>query len=107
MFRYYKIMIRKERLQKKGILHFHALHNAEVFIGVYLLATFWNYPIFISIFWGMVLHIILDTINSIRFKVLFIRAYSAVEYLIRKKLMLRKGINPDIFYKEIFESSEK
>lgn len=103
MFRYYEIIT--ERGHNKNFLGFSLLHTAEVFALVYLLAQYWSYVFFITIFWGMVFHIFLDMIWLAKNKLFFARAYSIVEYWIRKKLMIKSGLNPDGFYKEVFEES--
>jgi len=106
MFRYYRLITQKERFHKKNIIHISILHTIEVFIGVFLLAHFWNYTFFITIFLGMVLHIILDMIQLAYLRIFFIRAYSVIEYFIRKRRLLRHGLNPDEFYKKMFELSK-
>ncbi len=105
MFRYYDLF--SKRLHDKNFLGFSLLHTVEVFAAVYLLAYYWNYTFFITIFWGMVFHIILDMIWLLKYKVFFGRAYSIIEYWFRKRSMLRRGLNPDGFYKEMFKLSEK
>ena len=104
MFRYYDLTLK--RLHDKSYLGFSLLHTAEVFIAVYLLAWRWNHIFFITIFWGMVFHLILDIIWLAHKKRFFIRAYSVIEYFIRKRLLIRRGLDPDGFYKEIFDQSK-
>ena len=105
MFRYYNIMLK--RLRDKNYLAFSLLHMAEVFIAVLLLAHSWNYTFFITVFYGMIFHLFLDVCWLLRRKIFFVRAYSIIEYWIRKRAMIRRGLNPDGFYREIFELSEK
>lgn len=105
MFRYYNLITK--RLYDKNFLGFSLLHTAEVFIGVYVLARYWNHTIFMTIFWGMVFHLILDMIWLLKYKVFFARAYSIIEYWLRKRSMIRRGLNPDGFYTEVFKLSEK
>ena len=104
MFRYYRFIT--QRLHDKNYLAFSLLHTAEVFIAVYLLARYWNYAFFMTIFWGMAFHLVLDMIWLLKYKVFFVRAYSIIEYWTRKRSMLRRGLNPDGFYKKMFELSE-
>jgi hypothetical protein len=104
MFRYYNLIT--NRMHDKNMLGFSLLHTAEVFAGVYLLARYWSFTFFITIFYGMLFHLFLDMIWLIKNKVFFIRAYSIIEYWIRKNLMRKRGLNPDGFYKEVFEESK-
>lgn len=105
MFRYYDIII--GRIYDKNFLGFSLLHTVEVFAAVYLLARYWNYIFFMTIFWGMVFHLILDMLWLVWRKKFFGRAYSIIEYWFRKRAMIRRGLNPDGFYKEAFELSQK
>lgn len=105
MFRYYDRIY--EYLYDKNFLGFSLLHTAEVFIGVYYLAYYWNYTFFMTVFWGMAFHLLLDMIYQAKLKCFFVRAYSIIEYLIRKRSMLRRGLDPDVFLKKMFELSEK
>ena len=104
MFRYYDRIT--EHLHDKNFFAISILHTAEVFVGVYLLANYWNYTFFMTVFWGMVFHIFLDMIYQLKLKCFFVRAYSVIEYLIRKRSMLRRGLNPDGFFKKMFELSK-
>jgi hypothetical protein len=104
MFRYYKIII--DRLYDPEYLAFSLLHTAEVFLAIYLLARYWNYDFFITIFAGMCFHLFLDMLWVLNKKRFFVRAYSIIEYFIRKNLMIRRGLNPDGFYKKVFELSK-
>ncbi len=105
MFRYYDWL--RKSYDDKRFLAFSFLHTVEFFLAVYALARFWNYNFFITIFWAMLFHLLLDIISFIYEGKPFLRAYSAVEYWLRKKSLLRRGINPDTFYREIFEKSKR
>ena len=104
MFRYYKIVT--DKLHDKNLLGFSLLHTAEVFVTVYLLAHYWNYTFFITILWGMVFHLFLDILWCSYKKAFFVRAYSIVEYWVRKNLMIKNGLDPDGFYRKVFEESK-
>lgn len=104
MFRYYDRIT--EHLYDKNFLGFSLLHTAEVFTLVYLLASYWNYTFFMTIFWGMVFHLVLDMIWMAHYKKFFGRAYSIIEYWFRKRSILRRGLNPDGFYKKMFKLSK-
>lgn len=107
MFRYYDILeIEWEKNKNPNFLGFSLLHTAEVFLAVYFLAIFWNYRFFITIFWGMLFHFLTDAAHLAYGKVLFIRAYSVIEYWIRKINMKKAGLDPDGFYAKTFELSK-
>lgn len=104
MFRYCGLIVKD--LHNPNFLGFSLLHTAEVFLFVYFLARYWNFTFFITIFWGMVFHLVLDMLWSLKQKAFFCRAYSILEYWIRKKTMIRRGFRPDEFYSEIFKLSK-
>ncbi len=103
MFRYCELLVKN--MYDPNILDFSLLHTVEVFLAVLLLGKYWNYAFFMTIFWGMAFHLCLDMLwlASRRF---FVRAFSIVEYVIRKKIMIRHGLNPNGFYKKMFELSK-
>jgi hypothetical protein len=105
MFRYYDLI--EEQRENPNFLALSLFHTIEVFLAVYLLGRLWNYDFFIIILWGMLFHIFWDLIDLIYHKVPFIRALSLIEYQIRKNQMIRRGFNPDAFYREFFEKSKR
>ena len=105
MFRYWDLT--NKDVKNRNFLLLSLLHTAEAFVSVFLLAYFWYYAFFITIFWGMLFHLCLDMLDLAYRGVFFVRAYSIVEYWVRKKWMIRRGLNPDGFYKEVFEKSKR
>ncbi|MEI6480556.1 MAG: hypothetical protein WCO12_03505 [bacterium] len=105
MFRFYSCFT--EHNSEKEVLGFSLFHTIEIFIVVYLLAKYLSSFIFIPILLGMTYHMIFDIACLTYHGVPTVRAFSIVEYFIRKKLLLKKGINPEDFYKKMFELSEK
>lgn len=96
--------------KRKDFIDMQILHTAEFFIATYLAAailegTFWG-PILQAIFWGMVFHIAVDILFFIRIGVVFKRAFSLTDYLIRKKLMIKRGVDPDEIFKEALENTQ-
>ena len=104
MFKFYDWL--KLYYNDKRYLAFDLLHTFEFFLLVYILARFWDYDFFMTIFWAMLFHLFFDVVYLTYKGRPFIRAYSAIEYWLRKKSLLRKGISPDDFYREIFEKSK-
>jgi hypothetical protein len=105
MFRYYDLL--RNNYGDKRFLAFSMFHTAEIFALAYVLARLWNYDFFMTVLWAMLFHLFLDIVDLSRHGVPFIRAYSVLEYWIRKKSLIRRGINPDPFFREIFEKSKR
>jgi len=103
MFRYYNLL--EERGDEKNFYAFSLLHTAEIFLLVFLLAKFWDYNFFMTVLWGMVFHLFLDIIYLAYNKKLFLRAYSIIEYWIRRPRLVRQGVDSDAFCREMFEKS--
>ena len=96
----------KESLKDENVLAFALLHTAEAFIVLYILARFVSDDYFIPIIAGMAYHIIFDVLWATYHGVPTIRPFSITEYLIRKRIMKKKGLDPDGFYKKMFELSD-
>ncbi len=105
MFRYYDLIEKCEN--DKNFYAISLLHTAEILAAVFLLAEYWHYAFFITVFWGMIFHMLLDVLWLASKKALFVRAYSVIEYRLRKKSMIKRGLDPDGFHKEIFEKSKR
>ncbi len=105
MFRYYNWLYKS--YSDKRYLAFSLLHTFEFFLLVYALARFWNYNFFITIFWGTLFHLLLDVMDLTYRRKPFLRAYSLIEYWLRRRLMIKRGLDPDSFYREIFEKSKR
>lgn len=108
MFKYYD-QFYAHQFDKRQ-LGFSLFHTVEIFIVVYLLSIFVHYGFldqvfFLTVLAGMAYHMIFDVISLAWIKLHFIRAYSIVEYFIRFKKMLRRGVNPNDYSKEMFSLS--
>lgn len=109
MFKYYD-QFYAHQFDKRQ-LGFSMFHTAEVFIIVYLLSRFvsygfLNHDFFTAVLAGMAYHMIFDVISLAWINLHFIRAYSIVEYFIRFKKMLSRGVNPNDYSKEMFALSQ-
>jgi hypothetical protein len=98
MFTYYDIM--SDWKDRQGWLGLNIFHTIEIIIGIYLISVWTNSDVIKAIFWGMVLHMILDIIYLLKIRGLFLRAFSLIEYVIRKKIMIRKGLLPNTIFEE-------
>ena len=83
-----------------GLLGLSIFHTAEVIGSIYLASLWLNSNIVKAIFWGMVFHMILDILLLLKMGALFCRAFSFLEYFIRKKIMIKNGLSPDAIFEE-------
>jgi hypothetical protein len=86
---------------RQGFLGLSIFHTIEVVIGVYLISAWMSSDVIKAIFWGMVFHMILDIIYLLKIKSLFARAFSLIEYVIRKQLIIRNGFLPNKMHEKI------
>lgn len=96
---YFRKKLDTGEMQKRALC-FSLFHTAEVFLAVYVTATHYGQSLLMFVFFGMVFHLFLDLLFLTRYKALFMRALSIVEYMIRKRIMKRRGIDPDKYYLE-------
>ena len=85
---------------RPGMLGLSIFHTVEAIGGIYLLSFWLNSNIVKAIFWGMVFHMILDILFLLKMGALFCRAFSFLEYFIRKKIMINNGLSPDAIFEE-------
>ncbi len=104
MFAYYD-QVTKHRFDKRK-LAFSMLHTVELYIFIYLLAVFVNYDFFLTVLGGMAYHTIFDVVSLTSEKLHFVRAYSIIEYVIRKHHMKKKGLHPEEFFKDMLKFSK-
>ena len=105
MFRYFDHVTLHNK--DKDNLGFSLFHTIEIFLAVYLIGVHLSPFLFVPIFLGMIYHMIFDIVWLSYHGVPTVRAFSIVEYFIRKNFMIRKGNDPKLFYKKMFELSEK
>jgi len=67
----------------KNYLVINAFHTLEFFALIFAFGLF--YPVFMYVFAGLVFHMAVDLIHIARLNQFFARAFSLVEYIIRKK----------------------
>lgn len=110
MFKFFRLIWANAK-ERKDFIDMQVLHTAEAFIVIYLLGittkqTIFE-PIFIAVFWGMLSHIAVDLIWLTKMKVVFKRAFSITDYLVRKKLMIKDGMDPDKIFRRILKNYKK
>ncbi len=89
---------------QKGTLCLSLFHTVEAFAAVYVAAKYYEQSFFMFVFFGMMFHLFLDLLALAKHNAVFMRALSLVEYVIRRRLMKKKGIDPDLFYREAFRA---
>lgn len=83
MFRFFREVI-DEHLYSIPYIGVCIFHTVEFFLAVAILALF--FPLLQYLLAGLVLHILLDIYDLIRLKVPFIRAYSLIEHMFRRRM---------------------
>lgn len=85
---------------RPGLLGLSIFHTIEIIGGIYLISFWLDLAVIKAVFGGMVFHMFLDILYLLRKGILFRRAFSLLEYFIRKNLMIRNGLSPDAMYEE-------
>ena len=83
MFRYFRESV-DEHLGAIPYLGVCIFHTAEFFLSVAILSAF--FPPLRYLLAGMIFHLALDIYDLVRLKIPFIRAYSLIEHLIRRRM---------------------
>lgn len=82
MFRYFREEV-DEHLESIPYLGVCIFHTVEFLLAIAMLAAY--FPMLWFLFAGLIFHIILDVCDMIRLHIPFIRAYSLIEHLIRRR----------------------
>ncbi|NUO09114.1 MAG: hypothetical protein HUU08_10610 [Candidatus Brocadia sp.] len=98
MFAYCNIIIGWNT--RPGLLGLSIFHTIEVIGGTYFISTRMNSDIGKAAFLGMVFHMLLDVLYLSKRRILFCRVFSFLEYFIRKKIMLKNDLSPDVIFEE-------
>jgi len=83
----------------RPFLGLNVFHTAEAMAAVCLLGALTGHLFFLGVLGGMLFHMALDVVHLYRTGLLFKRAYSIVEYLVRWNLMERRGLKPEAPYR--------
>ncbi len=81
-------------------LNLSPFHTVEFAAAVYVSSAVTGIAWLEAVFWGLVFHVILDTIYLLRQKAVTLRAYSVIEYFVRKKGLRARGLVPGELYAE-------
>ncbi|MFH0769213.1 MAG: hypothetical protein V1932_06575, partial [Chloroflexota bacterium] len=80
------------------------LHTVESLLLLYGASVLTDWMWLKAVLWGMVFHIVTDLIYLYRWRRLFRRAFSIIEYVIRQRSMKRQGLDPQLPYRSVLEA---
>jgi hypothetical protein len=98
MFLYHDVL--KGFWGRPEFLHISVFHTVEFAAMVYILSVWTDAAWLKALCLGIFFHLALDWIYLYRHKVLTLRAYSVIEYLIRKRRLVTQGLSPGTIYSE-------
>ena len=88
------------RARRRDFLGLNLFHTVEFFGMVYLTGSWLGNQAVLAAFLGLVFHVALDLIRLASHRALFARALSVVEYLVRRRRLVRLGMDPNRVYRE-------
>lgn len=83
-----------ERRFRPEFLNLSMFHTVEFSLLFYLGAWWLGSPMLKAVLWGMIFHVLFDGVGLLRLGLARKRAHSWIEFLIRKEIMKRKGLDP-------------
>lgn len=98
MFAYYRELA--VHLRRPDMLILSLFHTAEWFLLVGLLGLWGGVDLVVAAFCGMVFHLALDLVRLASYRAVSRRALSIVEYVIRRRRLWRRGVDPDAVFRE-------
>jgi len=102
MFGYHRYLVRYWRSPE--FLSLEVFHTIEFMAPLYLIATALGSGALKAVFWGAMMHIILDMIFLLRHKIFSRRSHSIIGYFITRGALKRQGYDPDGVYISAVES---
>lgn len=88
------------RLHRPELLALSVFHTLEWFALVFVAWYWWDGPVGLAVFLGMVFHLGCDLLRLETLGAITKRAVSLVEYAIRRRRLVRQGFDPDGVQKE-------
>jgi hypothetical protein len=99
MFEFHRLLFLQ--IRRPDFLALSLCHTAEFFALVYVAAATLRSAALWAVFWGMCFHLLLDVTWLAWHGAVFSRAFSLVEYAIRRRRLRDRGVDPDLVYKEV------
>ncbi len=75
-------------------LNVSIFHTVEFMAPLYAVAAYTGSGAVAAVFWGILIHITLDAVYLLHRRIFFKRTHSIIEYLIRRRLLVRRGFSP-------------
>ena len=89
------------QIRRPDFLALNLCHTVEFFTFVYVAAAVLRSSVLWAVFWGMCFHLLLDVIWLAWHRAVFSRAFSLIEYAIRRRRMRDRGLDPNLVYEEV------
>jgi hypothetical protein len=102
MFAFHDLL--DEKISETPFVGLSVMHTVEFFLLVYAVAALTGLAAIEAILWGLLFHMVLDLVYLYRQGILFRRALSIVEYVIRWNRLERQGLQPDLPYHLAFRA---
>lgn len=88
------------RIGRPDLLAINLFHTVEWLLVVYLAARWWGGAVALAALGGMLFHLALDLARLVSLGHVTTRVLSIVEYVVRRRRLVRRGIDPDAVYRE-------
>ena len=102
MFSFHGLLLRREL--GRDFLGLSLAHTVEALLLVYSAGGLTGWMWSRALLWGMFFHMAFDLADLYRRGRLFRRAFSIIEYIIRWNRLKRKGLDPELTYREVLAS---
>jgi hypothetical protein len=90
--------------RRPEFLNLSVFHTVE-FIGTLCLLYAWTGSAWLgAVCWGLIFHMVIDTLYLWAHNGLTLRAYSVIEYYVRKNRLVARGLKPGAMYQEAVRS---
>ncbi len=85
-----------------GFLNMEIFHTVEFVAPLYAVSRYLGSGALEAVFWGILFHLALDMLFLLRAGAFFKRSHSIIEYLIRRRLLERRGLRPlDVYTRAV------
>jgi hypothetical protein len=88
------------RIERPELLAINLFHTVEWLALVYVAGRWWGSTVAVAALGGMLFHLALDLGRLAWMGKITIRVVSIVEYVIRRRRLVRRGLDPDVVYRE-------
>ncbi len=99
MFDYHKL-ITDGMYRRPEFLNLSIFHTVEFLCALYILGHITDSFAIKAVFFGCIFHMALDLIWLYQKLSLFTRSFFVIEYFIRRRLLMGRGLNPATVYRE-------